>query len=290
MKLPTELVSKFAKLTKAEKPKTETIVYGTIEEEELEDGTVLKFLNIDGSDVRTPIATTVDMVAGERVTAMIKNHTAIVTGNITSPAARSETVNKVVTGQNTNYARLSKLGELLLGDLREDDELLYNVFMDSLGAYVRFGETNLAKFSEDIIEVGDAERTLNLYGNMISYYINGVMTKPYYSAGDEVTFNWFGTGYTTSTSNELQFSIPLAKPVVGSPNVTMTSVDGFIVRRNGSYIYGSSASGFVSPTSYTATVSPDGGFVNITAKFGSSSNAASNYPCGIQASIKLTFS
>ena len=39
---------------------------------------------------------TVDAKAGERVTVRLKNHTATVTGNITSPAARVETVKVVV--------------------------------------------------------------------------------------------------------------------------------------------------------------------------------------------------
>lgn len=93
MNLPKELVSQFAKLVKPVKEDTskkETTVYGTIIEN---DGS--KYVKIDGSEFLTPISTTVDALSGERVTVLIKNHTAIVTGNMTSPAARTGTVQSI---------------------------------------------------------------------------------------------------------------------------------------------------------------------------------------------------
>lgn len=83
MGLTEDLVSAFAKITKdSGDRKKETIVYGTIKES---DG--VKYIQLDGSDRLTPIATTASVNDGERVTAMIKNHTVVVTGNITSPSA-----------------------------------------------------------------------------------------------------------------------------------------------------------------------------------------------------------
>lgn len=85
MKLPSYLVSRFAKLTTKEKEESkETTVYGTIREV---DG--LKYVQIDGAEVLTPVTTTVEFKSGERVTVMLKNHTATVTGNITSPSRNS---------------------------------------------------------------------------------------------------------------------------------------------------------------------------------------------------------
>lgn len=92
MNLPVDLVSQFAKLSKSETTsKKETTVYGEIVEY---NGT--NYVRLDGSDLLTPVVTTVDAKAGDRVTVLLKNHTATVTGNITSPAARTETVNVVV--------------------------------------------------------------------------------------------------------------------------------------------------------------------------------------------------
>lgn len=99
MVLPSELVSEFAKITKDTEPKKEATAYGTIV---MHNGT--KYVKLDGSDILTPAATTVDMLPGERVTVMIKNHTAVITGNITSPSARSGTVSdlkEVVNNMST---------------------------------------------------------------------------------------------------------------------------------------------------------------------------------------------
>ena len=92
MPLSSDLVSQFAKITKDNKrTKTETTVYGTIV-----DYSDSKYVRLDGSDLLTPVTMTVDAKSGDRVTVRLKNHTATVTGNITSPAARVETVKVVV--------------------------------------------------------------------------------------------------------------------------------------------------------------------------------------------------
>lgn len=93
MALSRELVSEFIKVTNDKvETKQETTVYGTIVEHE---GS--KYVKLDGSDLLTPISSTTDVEADERVTVMIKNHTAIVTGNMSSPAARTETVQEIGT-------------------------------------------------------------------------------------------------------------------------------------------------------------------------------------------------
>ena len=84
MALSKDLISQFVKATNDDKKQnTETVVYGTIKKE---DGRT--YVKIDGSDMLTPVASTTNTVDGERVTVMIKNHAAIVTGNVSSPSAR----------------------------------------------------------------------------------------------------------------------------------------------------------------------------------------------------------
>lgn len=92
MGLSYDLISEFVKITndKKEKPKEGT-VYATI----IGSGDT-KYVKIDGSDLLTPMDTTTDIEDGERVTVMIKDHKATVTGNITSPSVSSGTVNTVV--------------------------------------------------------------------------------------------------------------------------------------------------------------------------------------------------
>ena len=90
MSLTTDLISQFVKATNDKtESKKESTVYGTAVED---NGSM--YVRLDGSDLLTPMSTTVKVTNGERVMVTIKNHTATITGNITSPAAR----NKDVTG------------------------------------------------------------------------------------------------------------------------------------------------------------------------------------------------
>lgn len=85
MPLSTDLISQFVKVTKSEPEESkESTAYGTTVEY---NGSI--YVKLDGSDLLTPIVTTADVKSGERVTVMIKDHTATVTGNISSPAART---------------------------------------------------------------------------------------------------------------------------------------------------------------------------------------------------------
>ena len=92
MGLSYDIISEFVKITNDDRSKPrEGTVYATIVK--TSDG---KFVKIDGSDLLTPTETTTDIEDGERVTVMIKDHTATVTGNVSSPSASSNRVDKVV--------------------------------------------------------------------------------------------------------------------------------------------------------------------------------------------------
>lgn len=91
MALSNDLISQFVKATKDEvTTKTETTVYGTVVEV---DGT--KFVQIDGSEVLTPISSTADAKENDRVTVTIKDHSATIVGNNSSPSATTESVENV---------------------------------------------------------------------------------------------------------------------------------------------------------------------------------------------------
>ena len=107
MALSNDLISQFVKATKDKAPDNkETIVYGTVQESKAPNG--LNYVKIDGSDLLTPISSTTVVAANDRVTIMIKNHSAVVTGNLTSPAARSkDTVD--VEKLNAQKARIDTL-------------------------------------------------------------------------------------------------------------------------------------------------------------------------------------
>ena len=88
MKLSNDLVSLFVKATKdTTKTSRESTVYGTV----VQYGDS-KYVQIDGSDQLTPCASVADASVGERVSVLIKDHTATITGNLSSPSAKSSTV------------------------------------------------------------------------------------------------------------------------------------------------------------------------------------------------------
>lgn len=91
MTLPNDLISEFAKLTKTDKQSSsESTVNGTIVEY---NGT--QYVKLDGSELLTPVKKTTSINSGERVMVMIKDHTATVIGNLSSPSVGSTDLNKV---------------------------------------------------------------------------------------------------------------------------------------------------------------------------------------------------
>lgn len=118
MRLPKNLISEFVKITNDQpKEKNETTVYGKIVKN---GGNV--YVRLDGSDILTPITTTTDTLEGERVTVLIKNHTATVTGNISSPAARTDDVQQIGSEvNNLNEENVSINGKLTAAEIDVTD-------------------------------------------------------------------------------------------------------------------------------------------------------------------------
>lgn len=83
MGLSDNIVSLFVNATNDKKEESpESTLYGTTV---YQNGRM--YVQLDGSGVLTPVSTTAATSSGERVMVMIKNHTATVTGNLTSPSA-----------------------------------------------------------------------------------------------------------------------------------------------------------------------------------------------------------
>lgn len=114
--------------------------------------------------------------------------------------------------------------------------------------------------------------------------------RPYMTKGDSFNTTIQVGGYITNSGKDVTFQLPLNNPVIGSPTVTIASVDGLCVRQNNKYLYGSAASTFAKPSSYSCTLVNGGNHIKITAKMANTTNAENNSACGIYASIKVTFS
>lgn len=91
MGLSSDLISQFVKITQdKQETKKETTAYGKI----IKQGDKA-YVQLDGSDLLTPITTTTVVKDDDRVLVTIKDHTAIVTGNITNPSASDGDVQNV---------------------------------------------------------------------------------------------------------------------------------------------------------------------------------------------------
>ena len=110
MALSSDLISQFVQITQEKKQSKETTVYGTVVE--YNGG---KYVKLDGSDLLTPISTTADALDGERVTVMIKDHSALVTGNISSPSARTDTVKEIDNNVKEIGTKISEF-EIIIAD------------------------------------------------------------------------------------------------------------------------------------------------------------------------------
>ena len=123
MSLSNELISQFVKATKDNtKTSTETTVNGTV----VEYGGKT-YVKLDGSDLLTPVSTTTSVKDNERVTVMIKDHTATITGNISSPSASNSDVKEVVN-------QLTEFDILMSHRVTTDELSAVNAYIESLRA------------------------------------------------------------------------------------------------------------------------------------------------------------
>ena len=111
--------------------------------------------------------------------------------------------------------------------------------------------------------------------------------RPYYQAGDKLTGKWKGGGYVTTAKKEVVFTVPLAKPIVGSPTVTVAA--SLIIRQASKYTHGSSSSTKVTPSSYEIERGI-GDAICITCVMSDLTNAVNNDACAVAADLTITFS
>lgn len=157
----------------------------------------------------------------------------------------------------------------------------YTDLYESIGNGIYADNSNTKIVSSDVIKL-DAGR---IY---LSTYLGA--WRPYFCAGDSIGATFGTAGYITSSSKDVSFIIPLSKPIIGNPTVTVTSVEGLMVRQNNKYLYGGSSTKYVKPKKYTIHSTLNGGCIHIFATMPNTTDVTNNSPCGIWANIKITFS
>ena len=133
----------------------------------------------------------------------------------------------------------------------------------------------------------------HIYGHDLNFGVSNIATpgtyRPYRRQGDSLTLTLRTAGYVTNAGKDVAFWIPMASPIVGSPNVSITSGAGFVLRQGDKYTHGSSATVNVSPGSYEAAITPFNG-IYVKATFSNVTNATNNDAIGIYWNGTITFS
>lgn len=157
MALSNELISQFAKIASdKKKAPTETTVYGTTV---MRDGK--PYVKLDGSDLLTPVQTTSSVGDGDRVTVMIKNHTATVMGNNSDPSASSTTVKD--QGSKITEFEIVMAYKVTTQDLEAVTATIQNLIaksatIENADIIIADIEQLYAKFAElDYVKAGDVE-------------------------------------------------------------------------------------------------------------------------------------
>lgn len=161
MALSQDLINQFVKLTdREEKPKEVTVngTYKMINGEE--------YVQIDGSEIWTPVTSTVEAETGERVKVMIKNHTATVTGNISSPSARSKSVQDLkdeVDEQGNTIKQLDNTIEQQNNSIIQIDNNIKQVNNDILQANNAINQQGniIKQLGNEINQQGDVINSMN---------------------------------------------------------------------------------------------------------------------------------
>ena len=170
MALKQQLISQFAKMANAKDANTQpnNTVYGVAT---ISNGQT--YVKIDGSTVITPAITTSTIKDGDRVTVKIENHTAVITGNITSPAARTDDVEELAQS-TADYSSIKKSVEELLIDMSECKNDIDNLQKTDITTQEKIGEhtetisINSETLADHETRISSNTETLTDIGNDIS--------------------------------------------------------------------------------------------------------------------------
>lgn len=114
MALSQNLLSQFVQMTKEQKIKKETIVYG--------DVIILNdkyFVKMDGANIYTPFTPTSEVRNGDRVAVTIKDHVAISYGNISNPSINSDSpiINDIVNNITIDTSVIDEINKASIDQL-----------------------------------------------------------------------------------------------------------------------------------------------------------------------------
>ena len=159
MALSNDLISQFVKATQdKQQTNKESTAYGTIV---VSDGT--EYVKLDGSDLLTPISSTTVVHDGDRVIVTIKNHTAVVTGDLTNPSASDKDVQNIDKEVKEIGTQVSQFEQVVADKVTTEQLQTQIARIDELvteTAKIETLETKVAKIDDleaDVAKIDDLE-------------------------------------------------------------------------------------------------------------------------------------
>lgn len=228
MALSSDLISQFVKATKdTSKDITETIVYGTVQED-------VSMVLIDGSDTPTPVNTSVVLRKDDRVSILLKNHEAIVTGNTTSPAPRKD---EVIDVSKLNAAE-ARIGELEAANVTINGTLsahtanieTLNADIVTVNGQLNAVEANITKLQAEKISVTDIK---GKYANIDFSNITKATMKEFYANSGIIKDAVLQNGVITGELSGVKISgdLVLANTLVAD-RLVIKGADGLYYKLN----------------------------------------------------------
>lgn len=136
-----DLIKEFAKITNDKKDEKKTTAYGKVVKIDNKD-----YIKLDGSELLTPVETTVSLKQDNRVMVTIDNHKATVTGNITDPAASSNETKEL--GNKIQEFQVIIANKISVQQLEAEIGRINKLFTDELKATNATVESIKAKTAE----------------------------------------------------------------------------------------------------------------------------------------------
>lgn len=164
MALSQDIKSQFAKTIIPKREPTESTVNGTFK---VINGK--EYVQLDGSDILTPVKSTVVADTGDRVKVLLKEHSATVNGNITSPSARSKDL-------STIKDTVDEFGNTI--QMMDNSIQMQNTSIIALETNVNQHEVTINQHQTSITQQGDTivslQNDILLQNNQISAISNDI--------------------------------------------------------------------------------------------------------------------
>ena len=147
MSLSENIISQYLEVNVEEKAKKEETLLGTIVSYNGK-----QYVKLDGSDQLTPIDSTSSVDTDDRVTVLLKNHTAIVTGNLSDPSAKNSKMTEISD-------RVDEFGNIMAYSITTEN-------IDAVNAYFKNLTAITAKYENMEAVNAEIERLQAIYANL----------------------------------------------------------------------------------------------------------------------------